>query len=122
MVFGGTGETYETAGQAPGGSKGATQTATASSVPIPNVDPATIEAGRKLFIQYPCNSCHRMNGKGGTSGPDLTHEAQRQAGIEWHIAHLKDPQKMKPNSDMPSFDTLSAKDLKAIAAYLATRK
>jgi cbb3-type cytochrome oxidase cytochrome c subunit len=70
----------------------------------------------------PCQSCHRMNGKGGKAGPDLTHEARRHADIEWHIQHLKDPQKMKPGSDMPPFDNLSPQDLKALAAYLATRK
>ena len=63
-----------------------------------------------------------MEGKGGTSGPDLTHEAQRHADMNWHIAHLKDPAKLSPGSDMPPFDSLSPQELESLAAYLATRE
>jgi uncharacterized membrane protein len=93
-----------------------------ASVAMTKIDPALVKTGQKLFRQYPCMSCHHMEGKGGTSGPDLTHEARRHSDIAWHIAHLKDPQKIKPDSDMPPFDTLPADELKALAAYLATRK
>ena len=88
----------------------------------PDVEPRLVTAGAKLFKELPCQSCHRMEGKGGASGPDLTHEARRHAGINWQIEHLKNPQKMKPDSGMPPFDYLSASQLKALAAYLATRK
>ena len=84
--------------------------------------PQLVSAGQKLFATLPCQSCHRMDGKGGVSGPDLTHEAQRHAEIDWHIQHLRDPQKMKPDSDMPPFDSLSPAELRALAAFLATRK
>jgi uncharacterized membrane protein/cytochrome c2 len=91
-------------------------------VAVPVVAPELVAAGQKQFNALPCRSCHRMDGKGGISGPDLTHEARRHADMDWHIAHLKDPQKMKPGSDMPPFDSLPPNDLKALAAYLVTRK
>lgn len=81
-----------------------------------------VAAGAKLFLSLPCHSCHRMEGKGGPSGPDLTHEALRHADMDWHIRHLKDPQKVSPGSGMPPFDSLEAAELNALAAYLATRK
>jgi uncharacterized membrane protein len=88
----------------------------------PVVKPELVAAGQKLFAELPCQSCHRMNGKGGKAGPELTHEAQRHADVDWHIRHLNDPAKVKPGSDMPPFDYLSPRDLKALAAYLSTRK
>lgn len=88
----------------------------------PEPEPQLVAQGQTLFTDLPCQSCHHMNGKGGRSGPDLTHEAQRHADINWHIEHLRDPQQMKPGSDMPSFDNLPPHELKALAAYLATLK
>jgi mono/diheme cytochrome c family protein len=115
MVFGGTGrESAQSSGYVPMKST--------DKIKTPVVEPQLVATGQKLFQTLPCQSCHRMDGKGGISGPDLTHEARRHSDIAWHIAHLKDPQKMKPGSDMPPFDTLPPADLKALAAYLATRK
>ena len=42
-------------------------------------DSQLLRAGAKLFREQPCLSCHRFNGQGGHSGPDLTHEARRHA-------------------------------------------
>jgi uncharacterized membrane protein/cytochrome c2 len=112
MVFGGASTEREEAAAKP--------TIVGSRTTL-SADPKLVENGQKLFTQLPCHSCHRMNGSGGSSGPDLTHEARRHADVSWHIAHLKDPQKMKPNSDMPPFDTLKDTELKALAAYLSTR-
>jgi mono/diheme cytochrome c family protein len=89
---------------------------------LPNVSPQLVAAGQKLFAELPCQSCHRMEGKGGIAGPDLTHEARRHADVDWHIRHLKDPTILKADADMPPFDDLSPAELKALASYLATRK
>ena len=115
MVFGG-------AGQESAQSSGYVAIKSTDKIKTPVVEPELLATGQKLFKTLPCTSCHRLEGKGGISGPDLTHEARRHSDIAWHIVHLKDPQKIKPNSDMPSFDTLSADELKALAAYLSTRK
>ncbi len=32
----------------------------------------SVEAGKKMFEAALCSSCHRMNGEGGSSGPDLS--------------------------------------------------
>ncbi|HZO89371.1 MAG TPA: c-type cytochrome [Chthonomonadaceae bacterium] len=79
-----------------------------------------VQVGAKLF-QGRCLSCHKMGGTGGTSGPDLTHEARRHASIAWQIEHLKNPSKVHPGSSMPSFASLPPQQLRALAAYLVTR-
>jgi nitric oxide reductase subunit C len=77
--------------------------------------------GQKLFAENNCQSCHKMQGSGGTTGPDLTHEAQRHADVAWQIEHLKDPAKVSPGSTMPSFAKLKPEELQALGSYLATR-
>jgi cytochrome c2 len=79
-------------------------------------------SGASLFQSNNCLSCHKMDGKGGTTGPDLTHEARHHADIAWQIRHLKDPSEVSPGSTMPSYAKLKPEELKALAAYLVTRK
>jgi cytochrome c oxidase subunit 2 len=83
--------------------------------------------GQQLFTQRTCVNCHTIQGTNarGTVGPDLTHMGSRQtigAGVldntldnmrRW----LKNPQAVKPGSNMPDFH-LSDADVDALAAYL----
>jgi len=82
----------------------------------------TAPDGPKLFAENNCLSCHKMEGKGGTTGPDLTHEARRHADIAWQIEHLKDPARVSPGSIMPSYAKLKPEELNALASYLILRK
>jgi len=64
-----------------------------------------------------CASCHRIDGRGGTAGPDLgtvgdIPAAQRsfpagyrgpRTGLAWHAAHLRQPKSMVPTSEMKEF-------------------
>ncbi|HEY3413132.1 MAG TPA: DUF2231 domain-containing protein [Armatimonadota bacterium] len=88
------------------------------------VPAAGVALGQKLFAstQTGCRNCHKMDGLGGTVGPDLTHEARRHDTVEWHIAHLTNPSAVHPGSMMPSFSRLKPEELKALSAYLASRK
>lgn len=86
------------------------------------VDPKLAAAGRDLFAGYKCQACHRMEGVGANAAPDLTHEAERHADMDWHIRHLKDPAKVVPGSAMPPFADLPPEELRALAAYLSTRR
>lgn len=82
-------------------------------------------AGGRLFTQYACNSCHAISGQGARVAPDLTHVAERQtlgAGVlqnsPEHLAlWLKNPQLVKPQCNMPSFN-LNEQDVAALTAYL----
>jgi ubiquinol-cytochrome c reductase cytochrome b subunit len=83
--------------------------------------PAPVEAAAAIFARH-CIGCHKIEGDGGTDGPDLTH-----AGKKHDAAALRkwiyDPEEVKPDTDMPSFgDRLTSEQLDVISAYLAGRK
>lgn len=85
-------------------------------------DPQLVATGKTLFRSddLGCLGCHKMNGEGGRSGPDLTHAGRLNADIEWQIAHLKNPESKTPGSKMPAYNDLPATDLRALATYMAS--
>jgi ubiquinol-cytochrome c reductase cytochrome b subunit len=92
----------------------------ASRQPYPGFQ-EPLETVGAIFARY-CVGCHKIEGDGGTEGPDLTH-----VGSEHDEATLRrwivDPELVDPDAEMPSFgDRLSDAQLDAIAAYLAGRK
>ncbi len=108
---------------------------TGPRVPIPRIDTATLVAGRAVYRSQECSSCHMLavdgrdeNSHGGSDDqndnvvPDLTHEGQRNASIDWQITNLRDHHRLYPNSSMPDYDSLSPKELRELASYLATRR
>lgn len=78
--------------------------------------------GQMLFQQEDCIACHQINGIGGVSGPDLTHVGSKLPDIAWHVAHLKDPESVVPDSAMPDFSHLPDDQLNELAKYLITLK
>ncbi|HYD80297.1 MAG TPA: cytochrome c oxidase subunit II [Paucimonas sp.] len=96
--------------------------------PAPSPVDALALRGRQAFFTHDCGKCHTIRGTEatGTAGPDLTHVGSRlslAAGIlpnsigafgGWIAAS----QHIKPGNEMPSFDRLSAEDLRALAAYM----
>ncbi|BBC71656.1 cytochrome c oxidase subunit II [Altererythrobacter sp. B11] len=89
-------------------------------------------AGRQVFMDSGCAACHRVQGTeaNGLAGPDLTHVGSRLtlgAGILPNnrgtlIGWIGDSQSIKPGNRMPSYPTLSAEELGAIATWLETQK
>ena len=83
--------------------------------------PPLVETTAGVFARY-CVGCHKIEGDGGTDGPDLT-----QAGSKHDAATLRrwivDPELVDPDADMPAFgDRLTEAQLDAISGYLASRK
>jgi cytochrome c oxidase subunit 2 len=88
-------------------------------------------AGMKLFVGRTCVNCHSFDGISTDRhvGPDLTHLADRHmlAGgaavntpstlAQW----LKDPESIKPGSNMPNFQ-LSDAEVNQLVAYLESTK
>jgi cytochrome c oxidase subunit 2 len=81
---------------------------------------ADIAAGKKVFDSSGCTGCHKLAGKGGTSGPDLS-QVGKTHDAAWIAKKVKDPKSMKKDSIMPPFPG-SAKNLQALSAYLASLK
>jgi len=78
--------------------------------------------GQMLYQQEDCVACHQISGLGGVSGPDLTHVGAKLPDSSWHIAHLKDPESVVPDSAMPDFSHLTDAQLNELANYLITLK
>ena len=84
--------------------------------------------GAQLFNEVGCAACHRVAGTAaqGLSGPDLTHVGTRRslgAGILPNnrgtlVGWIGDSQSIKPNNRMPSYRSLPAAELQALAAYM----
>jgi cytochrome c oxidase subunit II len=87
-----------------------------------------VQRGAQLFGEVGCAACHRVAGTAaqGLSGPDLTHVGSRRslgAGILPNnrgtlVGWIGDSQSIKPNNRMPSYRSLQAAELQALAAYM----
>jgi cytochrome c oxidase subunit II len=95
----------------------------------PPEDPFLVQ-GRELFLASGCGACHTVRGTpaDGTLGPDLTHLGSRLslgAGILPNnvgtiAGWIADAQHLKPANRMPSFNTFTGVELRALAAWLAS--
>lgn len=69
-----------------------------------------------------CINCHKIDGDGGTAGPDLTHTGQKR-DARWLRNWISDPSAIDPDAEMPSFgERLSPDEMSAIVNDLARRK
>jgi cytochrome c2 len=86
-----------------------------------------INAAKRLVNEKGCRACHVVNGRGGTVGPDLTRVGEKSpeqynyerikgfaSAFSWHVAHLKNPRDLVPETVMPNFNFSSA-DAQALA-------
>jgi mono/diheme cytochrome c family protein len=75
--------------------------------------------GARLFWNNRCKECHTINGKGGSSGPNLTYVGGKRSR-DYIVQQIKDPKSHNPNTDMPSFrDELSDQEISDLADYLS---
>ena len=86
-------------------------------VPLSSVQ----RAGRALFAQQQCGSCHVVRGEGGDEGPDLS-EVGLHRSAAWLHSFIEQPKRFHPDSDMPSFGppVLSHEEIEELAQYLTT--
>ncbi len=78
--------------------------------------------GDRLFWNNRCKECHTINGKGGSSGPNLTYVGGKRSR-DYIVQQIKDPKSHNPNTDMPSFrDKLSDQEINDLADYLSGLK
>lgn len=78
-------------------------------------------AGRAVFGQQQCQSCHLVRGEGTDKGPDLTEVGLRHSAA-WLHSYLEQPRRFRPDGEMPGFGppTLSHQEIEQLAQYLTT--
>lgn len=80
-------------------------------------EPDPVKAGEQLIDAYQCWSCHRiLDQTGRPIYPDLQTVKERHT-VDWEKSWLKDPQRIKPGTFMPTFK-LTEEEIDAITAYL----
>ena len=75
--------------------------------------------GQKLFMQSACIGCHKVDGRGGTVGPDLSSVGEKR-NAEWIVKHFKNPQEVVPGSRMPTLN-LSDDHIKILTTFMLSR-
>ncbi len=68
---------------------------------VPGVPELT--AGRHLFETQGCRGCHKLNGIGGSIGPDLTEEGASHRSPDWLERHFLAPKEVSSGSAMPNY-------------------
>ena len=69
-----------------------------------------------------CAACHRIDGEGIASGPDLTRIGAERAA-DWLRGWITNPEAVDPSANMPAFgDTLTTSELDAVVAFLSERR
>jgi ubiquinol-cytochrome c reductase cytochrome b subunit len=102
------------------GAAGTPSSPAQSSSPTPSS--TGIQNGAQLFETNGCAGCHRINNKGGTIGPDLSSEGLSGRSRDWLVAQIRNPKSHFPDSIMPSFASLSEKEVNDIVDYLLSLK
>lgn len=78
-------------------------------------------AGRALFQSQECQGCHKVAGKGGDEGPDLSEVGLRHS-TAWLHSYIEQPTRFHPDSRMPAYGppALSHEEIEELAHYLGT--
>ncbi|MGB8479679.1 MAG: c-type cytochrome [Acidobacteriaceae bacterium] len=82
---------------------------------VPGVPELT--EGRRLFETEGCRGCHKLNGVGGSIGPDLTEEGTSQRSPQWLERHFLAPNVVSAGSAMPNFH-FTREQARALTYYM----
>jgi mono/diheme cytochrome c family protein len=82
---------------------------------VPGVPELT--EGRHLFETQGCRGCHKLNGVGGSIGPDLTAEGANHRSPDWLERHFLAPNVVSTGSAMPNFH-FSKDQARALTYYM----
>ncbi len=78
------------------------------------------ERGSQLVNSLGCMACHRVNGKGGAIGPELTGTLLKGKSRQWLTTQIRNPKAHFPNSIMPAFSSLPDQQVKDVVDFLLT--
>ncbi len=81
--------------------------------------PGVAAEGIAVYQKSGCAACHSIGGKGGKTGPDLSHVG-KTASAATIAKYVRNPKSVNKNAKMPAFaaSKIGDKELKALSAYL----
>ena len=81
-------------------------------------------AGARLFAESDCTNCHTYLGFGSRNlgARDLSAEGTKGRTLAYLIRYMRCPSCVTPDSPMPAFAALGAKDLRLLAVFLEASK
>jgi mono/diheme cytochrome c family protein len=93
---------------------------TVSSFPVSQPPQASesVKQGAQLVNSLGCMGCHRVGGKGGVIGPELSPEVLKGKSREWLIVQVRDPRAHHPGTIMPAFSSLSNQQINQVVDFL----
>jgi mono/diheme cytochrome c family protein len=77
--------------------------------------------GLHLFESLDCMSCHRVDGRGRGSDPDLTFAGLRGYRSDWHAFHMEERARHAAGPWRESYGDIAAGDLASLDSFLRTR-
>ena len=77
-----------------------------------------IDKGKQVFQANGCSGCHKVNGQGGSIGPELSGGTLKGKSRQWLADQVTNPKSHNPNSIMPAFTSLSKDQLGNLVSYL----
>jgi ubiquinol-cytochrome c reductase cytochrome b subunit len=77
-----------------------------------------IGKGEQVFQANGCPGCHKVNGQGGSVGPELSGSTLSGKDRKWLVDQVTDPKSHDPNSIMPPFTGLGKEQLGNLVSYL----
>ena len=83
-----------------------------------NTPSAGVKRGKELYDTLGCAACHKVNGQGGTVGPDLSDEANKGRTRSWLATKLRNPKADNPQTVMPAYGNLSDQQVGDLVDYL----
>jgi mono/diheme cytochrome c family protein len=87
----------------------------------PQVSPE-VKRGEQIFQKSGCLGCHKINGNGGSVGPELSGEALKGKSRKWLMDQITSSSShfpsMGPNTGMTEFTGIGKKDLDDLVSYL----
>ncbi|MCL5281217.1 MAG: cytochrome c [Planctomycetes bacterium] len=79
---------------------------------------AGVQKGKELYDTLGCAGCHKVNGQGGTAGPDLSNEANQGRSRSWLATQIRNPKIHSPQTIMPANGSLSDQQVDNLVDYL----
>jgi menaquinol-cytochrome c reductase cytochrome b/c subunit len=83
-----------------------------------------VALGADTFADVGCLNCHVYAGEGASNigAPELTDIGTVGRGEEYWVRWIRNPQAIKPGTQMPAFPNLTDEELQALAAFLEASK